>query len=94
MSEKPVFAVGCKVRTASHGHSGHTRLPRYARDKVGTVLRCHGAHVFPDVRARLEGDAPQHLYTIAFGARDLWGDDAEASGKVMLDLWESYLAAA
>src|SRR5256885_17054568 len=26
----------------------HTRLPRYARDKVGVVELCHGCHTYPD----------------------------------------------
>jgi len=88
----PAFSVGDRVRTAKHMHSGHTRLPRYMRDRVGEIILHHGAHVFPDVSARLEGDAPQHLYTVRFGARELWGDTAKAQDSVSADLWESYLA--
>lgn len=90
----PAFAIGDRVRTTRHMHSGHTRLPRYARDCVGEVVRHHGPHVFPDVSATLAGDAPQHLYTVRFAARELWGEEASDKHSVTADLWESYLAPA
>ena len=31
---------------------GHTRLPRYARGKVGAIVRDHGVFVFPDTNAQ------------------------------------------
>jgi nitrile hydratase subunit beta len=88
----PAFALGDRVRTARHMHSGHTRLPRYLRDQVGEIVLHHGAHVFPDVRFMMEGDAPQHLYAVRFEGRDIWGDAAEPGHSVTADLWESYLA--
>ena len=90
----PRFAVGDRVRTAEHMHSGHNRLPRYARGRTGEVILHHGAHVFPDTHAKLAGEDPQHLYTVKFSARDLWGDEAAARDTVTVDLWESYLAPA
>ncbi len=90
----PAFAIGDRVRTARHMHSGHTRLPRYMRDCVGEIVLHHGAHVLPDVSATLAGDAPQHLYTVRFTARELWGKDASENLSVTADLWESYLAPA
>jgi len=90
----PAFVLGDRVRTARHMPSGHTRLPRYARDCVGTVILHHGPHVFPDVSATLAGDAPQHLYTVQFSAQDLWGEQASGGHSVCADLWESYLAPA
>jgi nitrile hydratase len=88
----PRYSVGDLVRTAAHMHSGHTRLPRYARDRVGTIVLYHGAHVFPDAAATLTGEDPQHLYTVEFSARELWGDEGVAQDTVTVDLWESYLA--
>ena len=90
----PAFAVGEQVRTARQMHSGHTRLPRYLRNCVGEVVRHHGAHVLPDVSATLTGDAPQHLYTVRFTARELWGEDVSENHSVNAELWESYLASA
>ena len=71
--------------------AGHTRLPRYVRGKPGIVQRHHGAHVFPDTNAHYQGEQPQHLYSVRFEGRDLWGDVAGPRDAVLLDLWESYL---
>ncbi len=87
----PSFDVGQNVTTAAYGHDGHTRLPQYARARSGTVYAHHGAHVFPDLSAKGE-EIHQHLYTVMFSAKELWGDSAHASDKVYLDLWESYLS--
>ena len=86
------FAVGDRVRTRNtHPHT-HTRLPRYARDKVGTVELVHGTHVFPDSNARFEGEDPQWLYTVRFTARELWG--REDNDSVSIDAFEPYLTPA
>ena len=86
------FAVGDRVRTRNtHPHT-HTRLPRYARDKVGTVERVHGTHVFPDSNAQFKGEDPQWLYTVRFTARDLWGRDD--NDTVSIDAFEPYLSPA
>jgi nitrile hydratase subunit beta len=87
----PRFAIGQRVRAHNNQPAGHTRLPRYARGKFGLVMRHHGGYVFPDASAHGKGDAPQHLYTVAFSARELWGQQANARDRVHLDLWESYL---
>ena len=88
----PAFAVGDRVRTAEHMHSGAHRLPRYARGCAGEIVLHHGAHVFPDTHAKMAGEDPQYLYTVKFSARDLWGDEASPRDTVTVDLWESYLA--
>jgi hypothetical protein len=88
-SREPRFAAGDRVRTRNtHPHT-HTRLPRYARDKVGTVELVHGTHVFPDSNARFAGEDPQWLYTVRFTAHELWGTDAPDS--VSIDAFEPYL---
>jgi nitrile hydratase len=87
----PGFTVGDRVRARNINPAGHTRLPRYARGKCGIITRDHGVFAFADAKARGDGPAPQHLYTVAFTARALWGDDASPRDKVHLDLWESYL---
>ena len=85
------FAVGDRVRTRNHNPTGHTRLPSYARQKVGTIKIVHTPHVYPDSNAHGDGEQPQYLYTVAFDAATLWGDDAAAGHKVNIDAWESYL---
>jgi nitrile hydratase beta subunit len=87
----PRFAVGQPVRTKKINSTGHTRLPRYARGRIGIVDRVHGAHVFPDSNAHFRGEDPQHLYSVRFSARELWGEEAAPRDSVYIDLWESYL---
>ena len=90
----PRFTVGDRVRTRNINPATHTRLPRYARGKVGTVHLQHGTHVFPDRNALFAGEAPQHLYNVRFEGEELWGPDAEPSACTFIDLWEEYLDAA
>jgi nitrile hydratase subunit beta len=87
----PRFAVGQAVRAKKINPAGHTRLPRYARGNFGVVDRIHGAHVFPDTNAHFRGESPQHLYSVRFSARELWGEAASARDAVYIDLWEDYL---
>lgn len=87
----PRFAVGQMVRAKKINPTGHTRLPRYARGCVGVVDRIHGAHVFPDSNAHFRGESPQHLYSVRYSARELWGESAAARDAVYIDLWEDYL---
>ena len=87
----PRFRIGEQVHTGNPHPAGHTRLPRYARDKTGQIHLHHGAHVLPDTHAHGQGESPTHLYTVAFAACTLWGPDASAKDKVFLDIWECHL---
>lgn len=87
----PRFRPGDRVRTVNNHPSGHTRLPRYARDKTGTIEAAHGGYVFPDANAHGGGEAPQHLYTVVFDGPTLWGASSEPGLTVSIDAWESYL---
>jgi len=90
LDSAPAFDLSTRVKTLNHSVPGHTRLPAYARGKTGTVIKHHGGWVLPDTNAHGKGEHPQHLYTIAFQASDLW-DDGEQGVQVSLDLFESYL---
>ncbi len=92
LDRRPRFAVGNAVRTQADGVPGHTRLPGYARGRRGQIVRHQGAWVFPDTNAHGDGEQPQHLYTVAFSARELFGEDADAHARVSLDLFEPYLS--
>jgi nitrile hydratase len=87
----PLFAMGQRVRARNINPSGHTRLPRYVRGRVGIVGRHHGGHVLPDSNAHGKGEAPEHLYTVAFSMQELWGAEASPHDEICADLWESYL---
>jgi nitrile hydratase len=86
----PAFAVGDAILTNRHGTTGHSRLPAYARGARGTIITQHGAHALPD-KGALGIHAGEHLYTVSFGAPELWGADADPRDTVTLELWESYL---
>lgn len=92
VERRPRYRPGDAVVTRNIHPIGHTRLPRYARDKQGVILALHGAHVFPDSNAHFRGENPQPLYTVKFAARVLWGDAANPRDTVCIDLWEDYLA--
>lgn len=86
------FSPGDRVRTSLIDPPHHTRLPRYARGRVGTVVELEGAWALADINASGRGDAPvEPVYAVRFAARDLWGAGDHA---VVLDLWASYLEGA
>jgi nitrile hydratase len=85
------FKPGDKVRTINFNPPTHTRLPRYARDKVGIVEAIRGCHVYPDSVTTGRGEDPQWLYTVVFDGRELWGPQSDASLKVSIEAFEPYL---
>jgi nitrile hydratase len=87
----PRFAPGARVRTKTMSPQGHTRLPQYARGRVGIVRVVYPSLVFPDTNALGDGRNPQHVYNVEFTAEELWGPDGEPGMTLRLDLWESYL---
>ena len=86
------YALGDRVRTIAAQPDHHTRLPAYARGKLGTVERIHGAHVFPDTNAHGLGECPQWLYTVAFDEKELWGaQEPLQHSTISVDAFEPYL---
>jgi nitrile hydratase len=88
---RPAFNAGQQVRARNLNPTGHIRLPRYARGKLGRIVRDHGVFVFPSTNAHFLGEKPQHVYSVRFAARDLWGEQAEERDAVYVDIWEDYL---
>lgn len=85
------FALGHRVRMRAEQPVHHSRLPGYARGKIGVVTRVHGVHVFADTNASGQGECPQWLYTIAFDEHELWGADSAQRSTISVDAWEPYL---
>jgi nitrile hydratase subunit beta len=85
------FKVGQRVRARNIHPTTHTRLPRYARGKRGSIARDYGIFVFPDTNVRGLGEKPQHVYSVRFAARALWGDQASPRDSVYIDMWDDYL---
>jgi nitrile hydratase subunit beta len=84
----PRFQVGQRVRARNINPVGHTRLPRYARGRLGTVDQLRGVFPIPDAGA---GGKPQNLYSIRFPARELWGEQSAPQDAVYIDMWDDYL---
>jgi len=86
------FAVGDRVRARASIPAGHTRMPAYARGRVGTIECLRGAHVYADANAAGRGEAPEWLYSVVFTASELWGTPGATGGQsVAIDAWEPYL---
>ncbi|WP_375691866.1 nitrile hydratase subunit beta [Pseudooceanicola sp. LIPI14-2-Ac024] len=88
---KPIFSPGDRVRTRNIQPRGHTRLPAYARDKVGRIETVQGYHAYADDSARGDRAAAHWLYTVVFDATVLFGDAAATGDTVTIDAWEPYL---
>jgi nitrile hydratase subunit beta len=85
------FQMGDRVRARNINPVTHTRLPRYARGKAGTIERDHGVFPLFDSAAYSLPDKPQHSYSVRFSARELWGDQAAPQDAVYIDMWDDYL---
>ena len=91
----PFYSVGQKARVLNNHPDGHTRAPRYVRGKIGVVERDHGVFVFADENAKGQGRrVPQHVYSVKFSARELWGANAAENDCVLIDLWDGHLESA
>jgi nitrile hydratase len=58
---------------------------------VGIIERDHGVFVFPDTNAQRLGENPQHVYSVRFLARELWGEQANPKDTVIISMWDDYL---
>ncbi len=87
----PRFKAGERVVARNIHPVSHTRLPRYVRGRHGIIDRDHGVFIFPDTHAMGEGTRPQHVYSVRFEAREVWGKDASPRDRVYVDLWDDYL---
>jgi nitrile hydratase len=88
------FQAGQRVRARNLNPVGHTRLPRYVRGKIGTIERDSDVEELQDSDIQGLGAKQQHVYTVRFTARELWGEQASPHDSVYLDMWEGYLESA
>ena len=85
------FQPGNSVRARNIHPQHHTRTPRYIRGKTGTVKRDYGVFTFPDSHAQNAAAPPQHVYSVRFTAREVWGLEAPARDALYIDMWDAYL---
>lgn len=83
------FRAGDLVRAAHGDPSHHTRLPRYVRGAVGTVVELEGRHPLADDRASGRAGEDHPVYLVRFSAAELFG---AGEHTVAMELWESYLS--
>ncbi len=82
----PRFADGDRVHVANPVTSGHTRVPRYVRNRVGTIVRRSCAWSHPTESAATGRYGPmEHIYGVAFSAADLFG---AGDHTLLVDIWE------
>ncbi len=82
------FSPGDRVRTTRADPPHHSRVPRYARGAVGTVVELQGSHPLADLRAQGLPAEPEPVYTVRFSAGELFG---QGDHSVTVDVWESRL---
>ena len=87
----PRFSVGDRVVTRNPNPLTHTRLPRYARCKAGTIDKVHGIFALPDSNALRAGQNEQGCYSVRFDATELWGQQGRAGDCLFIEMWDDYL---
>ena len=85
------FSIGDSVTTRNFHPKGHTRLPRYARGKHGTISAIRETADLPDAVAVGLSPETQPVYSVRFEGQQLWGESTEPNACVYIDLWECYL---
>lgn len=87
------FENGGIVRAKEINGREHNRLPRYVRSKIGTIVSNNGVYALQDTNEEDEQpyNDPQHVYTVRFSSREIWGEFGHENDFIYLDLWESYL---
>jgi nitrile hydratase subunit beta len=88
---EPRYAVADEVRVRAWHPPGHTRAPRYAQGKRGTIVRVDGVHDIDDIAAHGGGSVADPLYSVRFTSRELWGEAGADGDVVHVDLFERYL---
>ena len=89
--DTPRYAVGDAVQVRGWHPAGHTRAPRYAQGKRGTVVRIDPAANVSDIEAHGGGFVVDPLYCVRFASRELWGEAGTDDDFVHIDLFERYL---
>ncbi len=87
----PMFRAGDAIIARNINPPHHTRIPRYIRGRRGVVEMDHGIFLLPDTNAHGGPDKPQHVYSVRFSARELWGEDAPANDSLYIDLFDDYM---
>lgn len=85
------FEISQTVVVKNENSKEHTRAPAYIKGVAGHIVKNHGTHIYADEHALSGKKTPQHLYSVRFEAKSIWGDTAEPGSCVYVDLFEPYL---
>jgi nitrile hydratase len=88
---KPLFSVGQTVTVKNEHPAWSTRVPRYVRGRRGVVQKDHGVYPFRDAVPNYAQRRLQHLYTLRFTGRDLWGCRGHLKDRIFVELWDDHL---
>ena len=89
----PRFAVGQRIRVRKINPGGHTRMPHYLRCCEGVITQDFGVFVFPDTHAHGGNQKPQHVYSVRFTAKEVWGREGGERDVLLVDVWDDYMDA-
>jgi nitrile hydratase len=87
----PRFKSGQRVRARKRSSLRPHAIAALCAGRTGAVVLDRGVFLFPDTNAHLLGEKPQHLYSVRFAARDIWGAQASQRDFIHLDMWDDYL---
>ncbi|WP_320203198.1 nitrile hydratase subunit beta [Agrobacterium rosae] len=95
INQQPKFKIGDIVTVDRSVPKKHTRRQGYVQGRTGEIVLFHGPHVYPDTTGNGMPETSEHLYTVRFLNRELFGEEAgEPNGSVTTDLWEPYITLA
>ena len=80
--------VGANAIIEGHVKIGPDCVIRPGAYLYGPLTMGRGNTVFTGA---VLGDKPQHVYSVRFAARELWGEQASPRDSVYVGLWEDYL---
>jgi nitrile hydratase len=84
------FKAGDRVRARNINPPTHTRLPRYARGRIGIVEAVAGVNALADAAA-LGREEPEWYYTVVFTGPELWGEGSDPRLSIAIGAAERYL---
>ncbi len=90
-----LFAAGQRARIANRLTIGHSRVPSYARGRIGVIERVLREFLIPedDAFGRRHGRR-RFLYRVSLDPHDLWSDyRGGPADTVELEIYEHWLEA-
>lgn len=94
LGERPIFAVGEKVRILTRWPIGHYRVPMYLRGRAGVVESVIEPAAIDNEEEGYGRNAgsKRHYYRIAVPLQEIWPDrPRSASDELRIEVYETWL---